>query len=302
MVEPRPLPSLGSMVAFVGGALVVVSLFVFLGRIDPVTRRGAALVLSLGFEALGIAAMFLWRDKAAATAGVVVSSVVVLPVLILTFVDPKHPTVTFSSIDRAKGTLTAILLVGAAFWLVAYLFAPARRAGVFLAATLVAVWLTLLVQIATRGLDSAGQGRGFLVGDREQPFGNPWTKVGVVSLLVGLAYLAGAVLRDRAGDQRQATVLFGTAIPILTIAVLALQPTLHTKGSTLLALALAVIGIAAGTEAGRRFTSWYSGLAAVLALTTLATDTFGSSSLVTAFVMLGLGAGAAVGARLLEDA
>ncbi|MCU1452384.1 MAG: hypothetical protein JWN46_530 [Acidimicrobiales bacterium] len=313
--DARPPSTVASLLGFVSGAFVLTSMFLFLHKIDPSQRRAAALLLALLFEVVGALAMFRWRDRAVATAGVLVSAITVIPVLVFVFVDPKHPNVAFGSIDKSKGTITAILAIGAVLWLVAYGFAPVRRAGLFLVAALLSIWLVFLVQIATAGLDRASSFGAFPIPFNSSPSLNPdgtfaapsprsptnaLTKVALVSLFFGLAYLLLAVLADRRRDHRPASSLVGVALPVLTIGVLALGPSLHTKATSILGLVAAAIVVLAGATGGRRFTSWYGAVAAYVAITTFIANVTRSNEIAAAVVLLLLGIGAALAGAALD--
>lgn len=129
---------------------------------------------------------------------------------------------------------------------------------------------------------------------------DPSTKIGVASLLFGAAYLALAGLRDRRGDRRQATVFFAAAIPILTIGVLFLTGPLDTIGTSLLAIALGAITIWLATRSGRRFSSWYATIAAVIAVLALVNKLAGASNRVSAAVLAVIALGTVLLLRRLD--
>ncbi|MDQ6696440.1 MAG: hypothetical protein M3Z46_03160 [Actinomycetota bacterium] len=272
--EARPAPRLPGVLAAAAGILVVSSSILLISQLPRDNRRLTALLLSLAFEALGLVALHLWRNRPAATAGVVVSAIGVVPALVFAFVDPNRPHRAFSSFDHTKGTLTGILGVSAALWVVAYLFGAGRRFGFYLGAALVALWLVSLLQIATSSLErlfngstsfSFGSGRSSdssnSIADRSSIATSTLTRIGIVSLVVGLIYLVLARVADRRGGGRAATPFFATAPVILTVAVLTLINSWKAEGASILAMALGGLLIWLGTTSGRRFTSWFGAYA-----------------------------------------
>lgn len=262
------------MLAAAGGLLVISSLVIFITELPHKHRRVSGLLLSLAFEALGVVALVLWRRRPAVAVGVVVSAIAVLAVLVFAFVDPNRPSVAFKTLGRSKGTLTEILAVSAAVWLVTYLVGPGRRFAFYLGAALTALWLVLLVQIVSSVIGSSGRrfpatadsGSGVLGPTIDDSSLSPspssaLTRIGLVSLGVGLVYLVLAWRLDHRGGTRPATPFFAVAAVTLTVAVLTLTSPWKVQGASILAMALGACLIWLGATTGRRFTGWYGGFA-----------------------------------------
>lgn len=308
---PRPWPRLPSILAAVGGLLALGSLAIFLSELPERHPRYPGLLVSLLFVAIGVAALLLLRNRPAATAGVVVSAVALVPLLIFAFIDPKRPEPAFSSLQKGKTTVTLILLLAGLAWVAAYLFGPGRGAAFYLGAALLALWGVLLVQIATPSpsryrssteFDPSSGGSGF------DPFAplrsavkDTATRAGLVSLIVGLLYLVLAARLDRRGDGRPATPLFATAALVLTVGVLALGNQLKVQGASLLGIALGAVTMLLGTRAGRRFTSWYGGLAVAVGFLALLIRVTDGPNKTSGVLVLLVGVGLAVLGDRLTD-
>ncbi|MBX3284740.1 MAG: hypothetical protein KF703_05300 [Actinobacteria bacterium] len=130
---------------------------------------------------------------------------------------------------------------------------------------------------------------------------DPSTKLGVISLLFGCAYLLAAARRDRLGDTRAGTALFAVATPILVYAVAYLGGDLGSVGTSVLALALGAVGLWLGTRTGRRFTSWVGTAACVFAVLDLVEHAVGDSPRASAAVLVVIGLAIAIGVGLVEQ-
>lgn len=146
-VGERPAPRVPSLVGAIGAGFMLLSLFLFLGEIDGDNRRIGGLVACLLFQAMGIGLMLLTRRRASTTAGVGLTALAVVPLMVFLFVDVKNPGKTIDSPSSFTSTATMMLLAAAALWLLAYFVGPGRRYGLYLAGALVAIWLVAVVQI-----------------------------------------------------------------------------------------------------------------------------------------------------------
>jgi len=295
---------------------VLSSLLIFIGELPDKHQRIPGLLLSLAFEAIGVVALFVWRRRPTVALGVVVSALGVLPVLVFTFIDPNRPNIAFGSFSRGKGTLTGILVLAAAAWLAAYLLSPGRRAALYLGVALLAVWLVLLLQLATSALErytgeattfspfEPSMGPGFNSGGRSgfsSAVSNTSTRAGAVSLVVGLIYLFLARRLDRKGGTRAATPFFAVAAVALTVAVLTLVEPWKTEGAAILGIVLGAVGIWLGTTASRRFTAWYGGFAVFTGTLALLAKVSHHNNKVAGVLVLLAGIGIAFLANWLTD-
>jgi len=337
--EDRPAPALASLAGAFAGFLLLASLFLFLSELGGDSRRLVGIALSLVFEAVGVGLMVMHRNQRAATAGVLLTAIGIIPLLVYLFVDVKNPDRTIDSVSTFTSTATIILLVAAALWLVAYLVGPGRRYGFYLGAALVALWLVAIVQIIDGPLsatfdpftspsatfvpgpgfdtssgsgsdpgsfdpsfDDSGPDSGtFDSSSRYRGGKDPSTKIGASSLIFGGIYLLLGARRDRRGGRRQGTVFLAVSIPILTLAVVFLGQVLEVTGAALLGLALGAAIAWLGTRTGRRFSSWYATVAMVVAVVVLVAKALGGSPRAMAAVLAVIGLGAALAVRALED-
>ena len=334
--EPRPRPTLASLAGVVAGLTLVMSLFWFIAALDNDNRRWPGLAVSVLFQVGGVALVLLHRSRRAETAGITLTAVGVVPILIHLFVDVEDPSNTVDSVSDFTQTATLVLLVAAAAWLAAYFFGPSRRYGIYLGAALVAMWLVAVVQIVDQPInevvdltaqetftviepaedsfgtvyeepyasDSFGQFES--EDDEELSFGEaypevdePSGEIGTASLVFGGAYLAAAAWRDRRGDLRQGTVLFAVAVPILTLATFLLSGPLGTEGAAVLGIALGLVGVWLGIPQARRFTSWYGAVGVAVGVWVLVASAAGENEATNAAVLLVVGVGIALLAGVL---
>lgn len=339
LVEDRPAPTALSLIGAGAAALLVWSMFLFLGDLSGDSQRTGGLLISLLFQAAGAALMFLARDRRSITAGVGLSAVAVVPLLIYLFVDVRNPDNTFGSAGDITGTATAILVLAALVWLIAHFFGPASRHGLFLGAALIALWLVGVVQVIDGSIDQVTPDvdTSFVpIGDdveADDPWSDDWTddpwtdesgsstggfgdiswddnsssqgddpstRLGVVSLLFGGGYLLLGAIGDRRGRTRQATPLFAASIPILTLAVPFLGDTLDVEGASMLAIGLGCTAAWLGARATRRFTAWYGTGAAALGVIAFVNSSATDSVRVQAAILLMLGLALAAAAIAFE--
>ena len=147
------MPSVPSLVGAAAALILIWSMFLFLDDLRGDNQRAGGLLVSILFLSAGAGLMLLARDRRAANAGVGLSAVAVVPLLIYAFVDVRTPENTFGSAGDVTGTTTAILLLAAIIWLTAHFFGPSARHGLLLGAALVALWLVGVVQVVDGAID-----------------------------------------------------------------------------------------------------------------------------------------------------
>jgi hypothetical protein len=374
LLRERPGPHLRSIVGVGAGLLVVAAMVSFLAELGA--NRVGGVLLSLLFEAVGVGLLLLRRDQRSATAGVALTAIGIVPLLVYLFVDVKNPDETFGSIGDFTTTATLILLAAAALWMAAYLFGPGRRYAFYLGAALVALWLVAVVQIVDDPLDQAAEafassfspfssdfdsGTGFdsdsgsfdpstdfdpITGldsgsgsfdpstgfdvdsgtftdegggsfqqapepllpeafgpsEEDLPDGNALLKkLGWVTVAFGAAYLGLAQQSEARRDRRQATPLLAVGLPlvVLGIGILSSGAIINIWIGSLLTLAVGAAGIALGTRAERRFTSWFGIFLAFDAISAMVLQAVGESPRGSGVVFLVLGLVAAVAVGVL---
>ena len=238
-----------------------------------------------------------------------------------------------SSWRDLRGTASLVLASAAALWLLGYVLNPSRRFGFYLGAALVAIWLIPIVNIqvdATADLFSSfgsattfqpvptdpGAGSGFDSGldsgsgsgsefdsgsgfEADLPdIPDPSTKLGVVSLGFGAAYLAFAAARDRRRDRAMATAVLAPAIFILVTALAQLAGHVGWAGIGLLAIGVGGAISAVGLLAGRRASSWIGLFVATVGVGWLVARSLEDSprAIGTALTVLGVAIALALGA------
>ncbi|MEO6987037.1 MAG: hypothetical protein ABI239_00130 [Aquihabitans sp.] len=149
---PRPLPLITSLAGAAGAVFLLASLGLFLSELTGDSRRMGGLFVCLLFQGLGVGLMLLTRGRASTTAGVGLTALAVIPLVVYLFVDVDNPDNTFNSTSSFTNTATLILLASAGAWLVAYFFGPGRRYGIYLGGALLALWLVAVVQIVDNPL------------------------------------------------------------------------------------------------------------------------------------------------------
>lgn len=152
--QHRPPPALASLAGAFAGLVLLASLFAFLTEVGGDNRRIGGVVLSLLFEAVGVVVILTNRNQRAATAGVALTAIGLIPLLVYLFVDVKNPGRTINSVHKFTTTSTIVLVIAALLWLAAYFVGPGRRYGFYLGAALVALWLVAIVQIIDQPLQS----------------------------------------------------------------------------------------------------------------------------------------------------
>ena len=320
----RPLTSYASLAGTGAGLLLVASLFLLLGEIPIGHRRIGGIAICALFQALGIGLMHLDKGRRAATAGVVLFGIGVIPLLGYLIGDADHPAHTLRNVHSFTTTTTAVLVFCGVVWLVVYRVGPGKRYGFFLGAALLAFWLVAMVQIIDQPLgqvfdpflgsgigvsttftpggsvDNSGDTSSFPDQSSFKQPSDPTMKLGIASLLFGGAYLALAARADRLRDHRRGTVFFAVSVPILTFSVAFFASHLHIVGTSLVAMALGGMLVWLGAGFGRRFTSWYGTLVVAVAVVVLVDHELGRSQRATGLALGAIGLIVAVMAGRLE--
>lgn len=282
----RPVPTLASMLAVGAGLLVAAGLLFLLDELDS-DQRTTGIVISLLFLALGVTLSVVNRSSRVATAGVAISLVAVAPLAVYlfatqSFFDDLNGT-DANPFDGIRGTVNLMLVTATVLWLAGYLLGPGRRYGVYLGAALLALWTIPMFNIQVSAAETAfapfqditvtpiPSDPGFddpSFGDpsnsqfdedftfEEPELTDPSTKLGVVSLAFGAAYLLGAAWRDRRGDRRMATAFLAPALIVLIEAVALLSGHVGWVGWGVLTTATGGAILAVGLRGGRRASSW----------------------------------------------
>lgn len=144
------------MVAVGGGLMAAAGLFAILGELDGYDQRMVGLAISAVFTVLGVAVTILNRSTRSANAGVALSAVGVVPLVVFLWANSDVFDRFFGPdagsevdpFDGLSGVITLILLSAAVLWLAGYLFGPGRRYGIYLGAALIALWLVPMNHLA----------------------------------------------------------------------------------------------------------------------------------------------------------
>jgi hypothetical protein len=181
---------------------------------------------------------------------------------------------SFATGDETVSDATAALLASALTWAALYVLGPTRSHGVLLAAALAGAWLWVLAESADTGLSA------------DPPSG---TETGTLSLVVGVAYAAVAVLAERRG-------LRAVAATFLAVGSVAIGTGAFAIGDDTSASLGGVIGIAAGLgyvwvgdAAARRYTTWIGAAGVGGGLTAIASEIADDDGNVIAALLLAAG-------------
>lgn len=281
--EQRPQPRFGIAVSGVGVLVVLVGVLVWAGERagrsndfgEPDPDKSVGIILSLAVAGAGYFLLLRFRSGPLATAGVAASALAV-PVLIgfASF----DPSLTSDSYDAYPFSVDAIALLSIGAWLVTYFAVPVARGRTFyLAASTFFVWLYLLEKVEEGAIPyilllpfgsflfgpflsaepDFGTDVGTDVGDTSfAPAGPDLSTIGGISLVIGLAYYAAAILLDRA-DFRGIATPFGAAGFVATVLGIAhLGEDLEGVGTGVLFVVVGAVLAIYGATQGRRFTTW----------------------------------------------
>ena len=309
----RPLPSVASLVAAIGGIVLVSGLFAILSEPDIASKQATMVAISAAFTAVGAGLVLLNRSRRSAAGGVALAALAVVPLVSSVFQGPDDIRSLFTDPTGYRNTQLAILATLSVVWLVCYRFGPGRRYGLFLGAALVAMWLIPMTYFSTTATaDTIGQfSSGTLTldpgstsstdpfGGSSTTFGDPFAppassdslplKLGLTSLVFGGAYLLAAAKRDADGDARMATPFFAVAPIVLFQALTYLQEDLKTLGTSLLGIALGAVALGLGVRAGRRFTAWIGVASIAFSVVALVSDAFDDASVSTGITLAAIG-------------
>lgn len=274
----RPLPSIGGAVGAAAGVLVFVGLMAILSDAKGENIRATGIFLSLIYLLGGFCVLLFTQSRRAVAGAVAITGLTVLPLMTYLFVDVDNPANTFDSFDSYRNTQMGILATSMIVWLALHLVGPGRRHGLYLGLALWALWSLPITYISTSAFESVlggfdlgdltdgggSSGFGFGSGSESGLFDDPKATVlalGLVSLVIGLAYLAVGVLLDRGDDHRRGTPFFALTPIVLGSALFYLSLRYGQNWIATLGIALGALSIAAGTLGQRRFTTWIGGAA-----------------------------------------
>jgi len=265
----RAEPRASIAVAGAGCALAVLGALIIsgdTGATDDAFNRWPGVVLSAAVVVAGFVALSQVASGAIATGGTVAAALGVPPLMFFLTWD-EGGTPPFSS--------EAILVVSAAVWLAAYLWGPGRGRPFFLGAGLIALWASIL-EVVEGVFDAPWVFFGSWFGyssattfeevPTDTPFGNGATfdapdptTLGILSLVLGCAYLLATQRLDRGGRHGAATPFAAATVPVLVTVPFLLAEDLETAGSGLLVTALGAALALVGTSVHRRGLTWLGG-------------------------------------------
>jgi hypothetical protein len=269
--EPRAsiaLAGAGCVLAVVGVLIVSGDT----GATDGDFSRWPGVILSAAVVVAGYLVLTRVHRGAVATGAAVAAALGVPPLLFF---------LTFDQGGLPPYSTETILGVSAVAWLASYVWGPGRGRPFFLGAGLLALWATVL-QLTEEIFDAP---YGFFGGwaattaSIDGDFGGPTsfhapdpTTLGVLSLVVGIAYLVIGRLLDGSGHHGAATPVAAATLPVLATAPIFLADDLDTAGTGLLLVALGLALAVNGAAAGRRATTWVGGAAVALGVATFLSD------------------------------
>lgn len=254
-VPPRLSSALGAFAALMGAAAVAA----LAGEIvtDGATRVvGALVALAYGGGGWLLVVRGLPSQRSAGVVAIAVSVLMVFGFLILS-----------GDFDRTDPA--TVLALSSIVWGILHVVGPTRGHPVLLAAALVGVWATVIVQI---GLDS-------VFATVDAPFArsaaDPFdldpdaSGAAVASLLFGCAYLAAGYALDRSALRGTATVFVGAAVAALGFGVFAATTGRGPWLTGLLLIAAGALVGFVGGALGRRLSTWLGAAVTVVGFFTL---------------------------------
>jgi hypothetical protein len=311
-VTRRAEPRLGIALAGVGVAMVVVGVVVWGGDAaggsgDGDSNQVLGSLLSLAVIAAGYLLIVRFRHGPLAAAGVAAAALGV-PVLMafLTFDASSDP--GSELLFAMPFSVDAIVLLSLAAWLATYVWVPVASGRVFfLALSVFALWLYALEKVeegaaayvVTLPYSSivVSVGSAF---DEESVTFDP-SSLGVMSLVVGIAYYLAAMFLDRRGYRGMAMPFVGAGLAASAVGIVHLASDLEAIGTGLVLIAMGSVLGTYGAMRGRRVTTWAwsgaAGLGVLVILVELFRDTVSGFG-VTAIV---LGAGVVLIGHLVAD-
>ena len=279
----RAEPRASIAVAGAGCVLAVIGVLIVSGDTgvgdSGELNRWPGVILSAAVVALGWFVLANVRTGAVATGGAVAAALGVPPLMFF---------LTFDQEGLPPYSTEAILGVSTAAWLGAHLWGPGRGRPFFLGAGLLGLWA--LVLEVTEGVFDAPWGLlgggwvayspttedGMLIeegmGDASAMTAPDLMTMGMLTLVLGVAYLVIARVLDGSGHHGTATPFAAATLPLLVTAPLLLADDLDTAGTGLL---LAAIGAALALNAAaslRRLTTWAGGALVALGVAVFLTE------------------------------
>lgn len=225
-------------------------------------NRWPGVLLSAAVVVAGYVVMSQVARGAVATGGAVAAALGVPPLMFF---------LTFDQEGLPPYSTEGILGVSTLAWLGTYLLGPGKGRPFFLGAGLIGLWATVL-QVTEdlfdvpygffgswTGYNPTYDEDGFLV-DSSSGFVAPDpTTLGMLTLVLGVAYLVIARILDGSGRHGTATPFATATIPLLVTAPLFLADELEEAGTGLLYVALGLALAINGAVSGRRATTWFGG-------------------------------------------
>lgn len=280
----RAEPRASIAIAAGGCALAVLGVLIISGDTGSSNgefSRWPGLILSVIVVVAGYLTMANLRTGAIATAGSVGAALGVPPLMFF---------LTFSESDFPPYSTDGILLVSTMVWLASYAVGPGRGRPLFLGAGLIALWATVL-QVTENLFESPFQLFGLAIDGFTGSFGDDGfdegggafsglstfdapdpTTLGLLSLALGVVYLASGRALDRRLYHGTATPFAVAALPTLFGGALLLSPDLEAAGTGILLMAIG-LGLAThGTSVWRRATTWLGGASVALGAAVFLTD------------------------------
>jgi hypothetical protein len=264
----RAEPRASIAVAGAGCALAVLGVLVISGDTglsdSGELNRWPGVILSAAVIIAGYVVMSQVERGAVATGGAVAAALGVPPLMFF---------LTWDEGGLPPYSTEGILGVSALAWLGTYLFGPGKGRPFFLGAGLIGLWATIM-QVTEDLFDlpwtffggwfsyyPTYDEDGFLVDSPSTLAAPDPTTLGMLTLVLGVAYLVIARVLDGSGRHGTATPFAMATLPLLAAAPLFLADELQEAGTGLLYVALGLALAINGAVSGRRATTWFGGAA-----------------------------------------
>jgi hypothetical protein len=278
----RPEPRAATAVAAAGCALSVLGILVLAGDASSSSDGGFNGLPGAVLSALVVVAGAILLQQVAAGPIATAGSVAVFLGV---------PATIFFATTDASSSLTPVLVLTTIAWLGLWSVGPARGRGLFLAGGLVGGWLSVLqvtegiatapfsLFLPTRpfAFDTGGRGAGAFLSPYAPGFGLPDpTNIALLSLAIGVVYLAVCRRLDRTGYDGAATSFAAVALPCLAVGVVFMAPDLHVAGAAALGVIVGLGLTHQGATLRRRATTWVGAGTAAISAAVLLGDVVGS--------------------------
>ncbi|MFP5254797.1 MAG: hypothetical protein ACLGI8_02995 [Acidimicrobiia bacterium] len=275
----RAEPRASIAVAGAGCALAVLGVLIISGDTglgdSGELNRWPGVILSAAVVVAGYVVMSQVDRGAIATGGAVAAALGVPPLMFF---------LTFDQEGLPPYSTEGILGVSTLAWLGTYVLGPAKGRPFFLGAGLIGLWATVL-QVTEDLFDlpwtffggwfsytPTYDEDGFPI-DPSSTFDAPDpTTLGMLTLVLGVAYLVIARVLDGSGRHGTATPFAMATIPLFIAAPIFLADELQEAGTGLLLIALGLALAVSGAASGRRATTWLGGAAVGLGAAVFLTD------------------------------